>query len=321
VSAALVALAALALSPGALPEGTVRYRMEIAGVYVGGAELGIRCARSTCTVTWTTALRLPAEAGGELARARVELEVGPDGRSLGGEARAERDGERRTVAGVAGAVPALIAPLVLLGRNGGGCLAVFEEETGARGEACAGPSSGGLEGVLLDEPLHVTGSKDGFPAVLALPAQHTRWVRASVASPPAHAPRLFGVRVGVRADATRFCGLPPDPLPPPPAPGLPHPAGAGASCREIALDYLHRAARDGRQGRVAVGVAWTGEALAWHAWAEVRQGDAWIPVDPTFGQIPALAPRFTVARYDPHDAAGRLAAGRRVLGCWGGLAR
>ena len=89
----------------------------------------------------------------------------------------------------------------------------------------------------------------------------------------------------------------------------------------MTLDYLSRAAALGHEGRVAVGLAWDGEALAWHAWAELREGDAWVPVDPTFRQLPARGPRFTVARYAPDDPAARLAAGRAVLACWGEVAR
>jgi transglutaminase-like putative cysteine protease len=66
-----------------------------------------------------------------------------------------------------------------------------------------------------------------------------------------------------------------------------------------------------------VGVAWSGAAWAWHAWAEVRVGEAWTPVDPAFGQSPARSPRFTLATWEEGDEPARAEAGHRILGCWG----
>jgi hypothetical protein len=315
--AALVEVAALLAA--ALPEGSASYRLELAGVAVGAATLAIRCSAAGCEAAWTTRLRLPEEAGGELAEGRVELEVDREGRSRGGEVRVRRDGSERAVTGVAGAVPAMIAPVVLLSPGrAGGCLDVFEEETGVAGTACGERSAAGVTATIQGEEMRIAGSPDGFPAAIDIAGQRARWMRAGEAEPPARAPPIAGVTVDARPGASSFCGLAPDlAMTAPPEGALPHPAGAGSSCRAITLDYLRRAARAGREGRVAVGVAWTGDAFAWHAWAEVREGETWIPVDPTFGQLPAVGPRFTVARYAPDDAAARLEAGRRVLECLG----
>jgi transglutaminase-like putative cysteine protease len=66
-----------------------------------------------------------------------------------------------------------------------------------------------------------------------------------------------------------------------------------------------------------VGVAWDGSAFVWHAWAEVRSAEGWIPVDPSFGQLPARGPRFTIGRWGAGDDAAREVAGARILACWG----
>ena len=59
-------------------------------------------------------------------------------------------------------------------------------------------------------------------------------------------------------------------------------------------------------------------ALVWHEWAELLVRGRWIPVDPSFEQAPAEGPRFTIARFEDADAAGRAEAGRKVLACWSG---
>jgi transglutaminase-like putative cysteine protease len=64
-------------------------------------------------------------------------------------------------------------------------------------------------------------------------------------------------------------------------------------------------------------VAWDGAAFVWHAWAEVRSAGTWVPVDPSFGQLPARGPRFTVGRFGPDDLRTRDEAGARILACWG----
>ncbi len=45
-----------------------------------------------------------------------------------------------------------------------------------------------------------------------------------------------------------------------------------------------------------------GPGLYWHAWAEVKVGDRWIAVDPTFGQDVADATHVTLGRGARQDA-------------------
>ena len=44
------------------------------------------------------------------------------------------------------------------------------------------------------------------------------------------------------------------------------------------------------------------DALYWHAWAEVKVGEAWIAVDPTFGQDVADATHVALGRGTRQDA-------------------
>jgi hypothetical protein len=91
----------------------------------------------------------------------------------------------------------------------------------------------------------------------------------------------------------------------------------GRSCRERTARYLALVRERGLAGRHAVGVAWDGGGFVWHEWAEVQLGGRWLPVDPSFEQVPAAGPRFTVGRFAPGDAAAVAEAGRAVLACWG----
>jgi hypothetical protein len=164
-------------------------------------------------------------------------------------------------------------------------------------------------------------SQDGFPAQVTV-EDRFRFVRDAAAAVPPRAPRLAGTRVPGPVDpraARIFCGAPLDPPPAAPvrASALPPPRAAGESCREKAAAWLAAARTRGFEGRTAVGVAWDGSAFVWHAWAEVRSGEAWVPVDPSFGELPARGPRFTLGRYADGDDAAREAAGSRVLACWG----
>jgi transglutaminase-like putative cysteine protease len=91
----------------------------------------------------------------------------------------------------------------------------------------------------------------------------------------------------------------------------------GASCREKTARFVARAAAAGLPARHVVGVAWDGGGFAWHEWAEVFTSGAWLPVDPSFRQLPAEGPRFVVARFAEEDPPARQAAGRAILACWG----
>jgi hypothetical protein len=317
VSALLLA-ALLAAEGAALPQGAARYRMELAGAVVGAAELSHACAvPGRCRVRWEARLRLPAEAGGGLRTRRIEAPVDGAGR-LTGPALVEVQGARRRVRGPAGAIPLALAELALAAR-GDGCALVLDEEAGRAGEACARREGGRLRLELPGAVEEVRLGADGFPDEVVLPAQGARFTRDPSAAPPAAQPplevRLAGPPGG--GPARRFCGRAPDPAADAaPPPDLPAPRPDGRSCREQAADYAALVRRLGRDARVAVGAAHDGRGFTWHAWVEVRVGTRWLPVDPAFGQLPALGPRFTIARHRG-DAAGTVEAGRRILECWG----
>jgi hypothetical protein len=322
VIGALAPLAAAALA--ALPAGAVRYRAELAGVPVGAAELRVACGPRSCEVTYASRLRLPAEAGGGLSEARVEAEVDPAGRYRGGRLRAGRDGALRDARGIPGAVPAALLEVVAATepRRGGAprCFPWFEEGTATEAAtACVQDHPGGaeLEAGALRAVL-VAGA-DGFPDEVRVEGRF-RWVRDAGAAAPARAPTLAGTRVPGPEDpalARRFCGVELEPVAAPPPPGLPPPRAPGESCRERTAAYLAAARAGGLTGRTAVGVAWDGGDYVWHAWPELLVAGAWVPVDPSFGQLPARGPRFAVGRYGPDEPAARDAAGARILACWG----
>jgi hypothetical protein len=318
------ALLALALAAG-LPAGTVRLRAELAGAPVGVADLAVTCRGARCDVRYRARLRLPAESGGAVSDASVEVEVDRAGRYRGGALRVRQAGTTRTPRAPAGAVPASLAELVLAAEapaDGGEiCVGFFDEEQPELRRACARREAGGA--LAADEggiPVRIVPGPDGFPAEVVV-AGRFRYVRDAAAVVPGAPPRLAGTRVPGPADpraARSFCGVPVDPAPGAAGAGaLPEPTAPGESCREKTAAWLALARRRGLEGRTAVGVAWDGQSFVWHAWAEVRSGGTWLPVDPSFGQRPAQGPRFTVARYAEGDAAARDAAGGKILACWG----
>jgi hypothetical protein len=317
-----VTAALLALALGVLPEGAARYRAELAGEPVGVVELRVSCAGASCTVRYASLVRLPAESGGAVERRRVEVEVDRTGRWRGGPLRAGRGGALASAPGTRGAVPASALELVLAAEAGDGerCVPFFDEEDGVEARACvrsdgAGRAIADANGIRET----IAAGEDGFPAAVEV-AGRFRFVRDPGAAVPERAPRLAGTRVSGPRDPARaraFCGLARDPDPAAPDARVPPPRAAGESCREKTAAWLATARARGLEGRTAVGVAWDGGAFVWHAWAEVRAGDAWIPVDPSFGELPARGPRFTVARY-ADDRRERDRAGARILACWGG---
>ncbi len=315
----IVALVALfAAAPAAEPApGAARYRVEIGGIHVGVAELGYGCDGGGCRLAWSTALRLPAAAGGQLHTKRIAGRLDGRGR-LRGSVEVEVDGAVRAVPVPVDVAPASAAELLLAAR-GGGCLEVIDEESGERGSACAKIRGGRMSATVLGVAETVTLGGDGFPAAVEIPAQRTRYVRDASARVPDEAP-AFEVRVpGPPGGRTprRFCGLAPDgPSAPADHSRLPAPDPDGRSCRDQAASYAAAALKAGFPARVAVGVAHDGSGFVWHAWAEVRMQTGWVAVDPAFGELPARGPRFTVARHGG-DAAGLTAAGRRILACWG----
>jgi hypothetical protein len=302
----------------ALPQGQVRYRAELDGVPVGVAELRVSCKGDRCALHHGTRLRLPTEAGGGVERIEVELQVDAAGRYRGGPIRTARNGARRTVVGIPGAAPSALVEL-LLAEQGEGCVPFFDEEKPAPRSACARREAGELLADVGEVRARIAPGPDGFPLEVEVMGRF-RFVRDVVAQVPSRPPGLAGTRVAGPPDPGRartFCGVGRDPPAPAPTAALPAPRAEGASCREKTRAWLTAARRRGLDGREAVGIAWDGVAFAWHEWAEVRVSGAWIPVDPTFGELPATSARFTVARFRPDDAKGREAAGARILACWG----
>jgi Transglutaminase-like superfamily len=320
-----------------LPEGKARWRFELSGEHVGVVELAIRCDGQACSATWSSERRAPAEAGGKRSSRRVEVEVDREGRWSGGRLRVADDEGGLKVGGLSGAVPAVLAEVVfarniaLPPRKGWRsslpplgpetCLEAFEEASGARGSACARRDGDALSVNVLGVAERVVPGPGGFPEAIEIPSQGARFVRDDEATLPRQAPRLHGMAVAGPEDAARaasFCGVRRDPDPPAKGLGfLPPPRAEGASCQEKTAAWLSRARRAGLQGRTAVGVAWDGERFVWHAWPEVRLERGWVPVDPSFEQLPARGPRFTVATYEEGDARARQRAGEKILACWG----
>ena len=292
------------------------------GEPVGLVTLEVRCAGAGCQVHWLSRQRLPVEAGGGVQERRVELEVDAEGRALG-PAQVTEDGVVRQVVLPRGAVPALLLEPLLAGRlraSPEACLDAVDELSGVPLRACGRREAGRLRLDLGTELEWVKPGADGFADEVVLPAQRTRFVRDPGAALPAGPPSLFEVEVAGPARAEQgasFCGVRRDPAPGGAPAGLPAPKGEGANCREQAAAWLQRARAGGWRGRTAVGVAWSGAAWSWHAWAEVRVGERWVAVDPSFHQAPARSARFTLATWEEGDEPARAEAGRRILGCWG----
>jgi hypothetical protein len=196
----VIAVLAVALTlGGTLPQGAVRYRVELGGVAIGRAELSVGCAGASCMVRWESRLRLPAESGGAVARRLVSVAVGRDGVYRGGAL--EVDDGRPARAALAptgvGFVPATAAEL-LLAAGARGCLEAFEEGSGVRGRACAaserGPS-GALRLGVLGDVLEVRGLPGALPREVAIPAQGVRFVADPGARVPDAPPAIAGTEV------------------------------------------------------------------------------------------------------------------------------
>jgi hypothetical protein len=319
----LAALLAAAGPPTPLPLGTARYAMLLGGERVGLVELAVRCDGPACVASWESRQRLPAEAGGGLRSRRVEVPVDRRGGAVG-PARLSEPGGTRETALARGAVPIMLAEVALSALAAGparACLEAGDERSGAALTACATRRGEWLEVTVGRERERVRGAAGRFPEEVLLASQGVRFLLDPAAELPAEPPRLFGVQVGGPEDlrdAAAFCGVRRDPEPRAgAAEGLPAPAAPGPSCREKTAAWLQQARRAGLDGRTAVGVAFDGGAFVWHAWAEVRTGGRWVPVDPAFRQAPARGPRFTLATWADGDEAARAEAGRRILDCWG----
>ncbi len=313
----------LGLAFGALPaEAAQRYRIEIAGERIGFAHLSVRCAGDRCDATWESALRLPESGGGGTLRRRIDIQADASGRARSVRVQVSApEGERVAEVG-AGPVPSTLAELILAAAADGErrCVLVRDEESGSQGEACAGRRGDWLEGEVLGEPVRFRARPGALADEVILAAQGAQFIADAGAALPRRPPRLFGSAVPQEpaAGALRFCGAAAEPEIPGPAPRrIPRAFPSGRSCRQKTARYLGLAAARGIAGRHVVGVAHDGQGFVWHEWAELRIGEDWWPIDPSFRQVPARGPRFAVARFADRDPAARAAAGRRVLACWG----
>ncbi len=302
-----------------------RYRMEIAGEPVGWASLRVLCRPAGCSARWESALRLPEAAGGALLTRRIDAETDPAGRARAVKVVLGEGGKEAERTSGTGPIPATLAELLLSTAREGErlCLAVFDESSGERGQACATRRGEWLEGRVLADAVRFRARRGALPDEVLLPGQGARFTADRLADLPARPPRLFGSEVradaaAIRSPSARFCGRGPEPdAVAGEAAGLPAEFPEGESCREKTARYLALAAGAGLAGRHVVGVAFDGKAFVWHEWAEVRRGGSWVAVDPSFRQIPAAGQRFAVARFAEGDAAARAEAGRRILACWG----
>jgi len=323
----LAALGAAAAAPVQVPHARARqrYRVEIGGERVGWAMLRVLCRPAGCTARWESALRLPEASGGALLERRIDAETGPDGRARMAKVVLSEGGRETRLSSSAGPVPATLAELLLSMAEEGKqlCLDAFDESSGERGRACATRRGEWLEGRVLADAVRFRARRGALPDEVVLPGQGARFVADPLAALPEKPPRLFGVEVAADPGAeggarARFCGLDEEPRPgAAEAAGLPADFPEGESCREKTTRYLSLAAGAGLDGRHVVGVAFDGKAFVWHEWAELRRGDRWVAVDPSFRQLPAAGPRFAVARFGEGDAPARAEAGRRILACWG----
>jgi hypothetical protein len=296
--------------------------MEIGGAAVGVASLSVRCDADGCRARFETETRSPEAAGGGRVRRSVLVDV--DRLGVVREAYVGSEGERHRALGT-GAVASILAEVVLSETREGErhCLEVVDEETGRTGPACVTRRGRWLEGDILKEAVRFRPGIDGLPDEVVLSGQDARFVADPGAAVPARAPRMFGSVVGAPAGAEeersiRFCGAAreeDDPEPPPP--GIPKNFPERGSCRGKTAAWLKQARELGLDGRHAVGVAWDGKNFVWHEWAELYVAGRWVAVDPSFRQVPAQGPRFTLARFADGDEVARAGAGRAVLACWG----
>jgi hypothetical protein len=216
-------------------------------------------------------------------------------------------------------VPASLLEVVLAA-EGEGCVRFYEEERPAERTVCARREGEVVAAEVGGVRVRVAPGEGGFPREVEV-AGRFRFVRDPAALLPARPPQIAGTSVPGPADpraARTFCGIGADRAhSPAPPPELPPPRAPGASCRDKTRAWLAAARARGFEGRAAVGIAWDGGSFVWHEWAEVRAGGAWLAVDPSFRELPARGPRFTIARFREDDPIEREAAGGRIITCWG----
>jgi hypothetical protein len=323
----------LALAMGALPEAaSQRYRVELGGEHVGYASLALACETSRCEARWESRLRAPTESGGGVVERDITIAASREGFAHWLRVVVRDASGERAVESHAGPVPVSLAEIVLgtLADGEHRCIAVRDEQTGKKGDACASRAGDWIEGAVLGEPFRARIRAGAAPDEVIVPDQRIRYVADGRAEVPSRAPRLFGSQVRVEDAARphldaalagahprlRFCGIPADPRPLD-APAVPRDWPERGNCRDKTTRYLASAEAAGIPGRHVVGVAWDGTVFAWHEWAELRVDRKWVPVDPSFRQVPAEAPRFSLARFVETDEEARRHAGERILSCWG----
>lgn len=322
----------LALALGALPDAAAqRYRVELGGEHVGYATIALECETSRCEARWDSSLRAPAESGGGLVERNIVIATSRDGFAHWLRVVVRDTSGERVIESHAGPVPVSLAEIVLgtLADQEHRCIAVRDEQSGKKGDACATRGGEWIEGTVLGEPFRARIRAGAAPDEVIVPEQRIRYVADAHAVVPTSPPRLFGSQVRVEEAARphlasalsgahprlRFCGIPADPRPLE-APSVPRDWPEGGNCRDKTTRYLASAQAAGLEGRHVVGVAWDGTSFAWHEWAELRLEGRWVPVDPSFRQAPAEAPRFSLARFFESDEEARRHAGDRILGCW-----
>ncbi|HET7753404.1 MAG TPA: transglutaminase domain-containing protein [Anaeromyxobacteraceae bacterium] len=323
----------LALALGTLPQGaSQRYRVELGGEHVGYAALAVSCETSRCDVRWESRLRAPAESGGGLVERNIAIAASREGFAHRVHVVVRDTSGERVLESHAGPVPVTLAEIVLGSLDEGEhrCIAVRDEQSGKKGDACATRVGAWIEGTVLGQNFRARVRPDAAPEEVLIPDQRMRYVADAHAAVPVAAPRLFGSQVRVDDAARphlaaalggshprlRFCGIPADPRPLA-APAVPREWPEGGNCRDKTTRYLAVAQAAGLQGRHVVGIAWDGAAFSWHEWAELHVDGRWVPIDPSFRQVPAEPPRFSLARFTEADEEARVHAGSRILSCWG----
>ena len=301
-----LALSALPSGRGALPGGARRERggrRRAPRICAAGGCLAPSRSRPRLRLRRRRAARIERRAPRSRWTARAAFAAGRSGSSGGGVGRARGDRGRGARGARRGGAR---------GRGGRrGALPQFFEEEHAGAAARLRPPGGGRR-----SRADVGGvAGPDRPGRGRLPARRSSWrsafryVRDPAAAVPPRAPRLAGTRVAgpaIRRRARCFCGVPVDP-----PPG--RAAGRGRSRRRARRRELPgedrrlaraRPARAG-SGRAARSASrGTAAAFVWHEWAEVRAGGGWMPVDPSFGELPARGPRFTLARFTTDDRRG-----------------
>lgn len=79
------------------------------------------------------------------------------------------------------------------------------------------------------------------------------------------------------------------------------------NCQSHARLYASMARAAGIPTRFVSGIVYQGEGFLYHSWAESYLGGAWVPIDPTFGEMPANLSHVKFADGETLDEMGSLA--------------